>query len=118
MVIEDLLGDYWIRGTNQEEDQQSFYKGKLTLSLDSNKGIVAKWTIGEALQFGNGFFKNNILVIHFNYKGDMDKTYKGIAVYKCITEDILEGFWSEKYGNPLYLGTEYCTKMKNRKHLH
>lgn len=35
-----------------------------------------------------------------------------VAVYKCITADVLEGFWSEKQGNPLYLGTEHCLRMK------
>ncbi|MHC5310878.1 hypothetical protein ACYSNM_12605 [Myroides sp. LJL116] len=118
MDIEDLVGDYWVKGTNQEQDQESFYKGILSLSLDSNRRIVAKWTIGQALQYGKGFFKNNILVIHFNYRGDMDKIYKGIAVYTCLEEGLLEGFWSEKYGDPLYLGTEYCTKITDKKTLH
>ncbi|KIO52749.1 hypothetical protein IW18_09325 [Flavobacterium hibernum] len=67
MTIQDLIGDYSVSGSNQDETNQI--------------------------------------------------TYKGIVVYKCITKDILEGFWSEKHGNPLYLGTEYCLRMKSNEQL-
>lgn len=41
--------------------------------------------------------------------------YKGIVVYKCLNKDILEGFWSEELGNPKFLGTENCFRIKNSK---
>jgi hypothetical protein len=37
------------------------------------------------------------------------KFFKGVVVYRCLS-NILDGFWSEKHGNPLYLGTERCLK--------
>ncbi|AEE20292.1 hypothetical protein [Dokdonia sp. 4H-3-7-5] len=108
MTIEDLAGTYTITGSNQSEDAAG-YEGELTLALDEHKRIVATWLIsGDQLQQGTGFFKNNILVINFNYEGDDETIYKGVVVYQCITKDLLEGFWSEKHGNPLYLGEERC----------
>ncbi|KAF2508302.1 hypothetical protein [Flavobacterium foetidum] len=113
MTIQDLIGDYSIFGSNQEESNAISYKGTLSLSLDKNNRIVADWLINDTQkQKGTGFFKDNILVINFSYKGDDHRTYKGVAVYRCITKDILEGFWSEKHGNPLYLGSEHCLRMK------
>lgn len=113
MTVEQLTGNYAISGSNQEESNQITYKGILSLSLDENNRIIAQWLINNTQQQkGYGFFKDNILVINFSYKGDENKTFKGVAVYKCITKDILEGFWSEKHGNPLYLGTEHCLRMK------
>ena len=58
-----------------------------------------------------GFFKDNILVINFNYQGDENTTYYGTVVYKCLTKDILEGFWSEEFGNPKFLGSENCFRI-------
>jgi hypothetical protein len=113
MKIQDLVGKYSIIGSNQDADKNS-YKGKLCLSLDDNNRIVAKWIINNNQeQFGTGFFKNNILVINFNYKGDDDKVYKGVVIYKCLNKDILDGFWSEKHGNPLFLGEEKCFRIKD-----
>ena len=115
MNIEDLIGDYSISGSNQDESNQVTYKGILSLSLDENNRIIAQWLINNTQQQkGHGFFKDNILVINFSYKGDENKTYKGVAVYKCITADVLEGFWSEKHGDPLYLGTEHCLRLKTK----
>ena len=115
MNIEDLIGDYSISGSNQDESNQVTYKGILSLSLDENNRIIAQWLINNTQQQkGHGFFKYNILVINFSYKGDENKTYKGVAVYKCITADVLEGFWSEKHGDPLYLGTEHCLRLKTK----
>ena len=112
MTIQDLIGTYSISGSNQDCSDEMTYKGILTLSLDENNRIIAKWIINTIQeQKGSGFFKDNILVINFNYKGEDKKTYKGVAVYRCITKDILEGFWSEKHGNPLYLGTEQCLRI-------
>ncbi|WP_269240012.1 hypothetical protein [Flavobacterium limnophilum] len=119
MTIQDLTGQYSISGSNQDENNEMTYKGILTLSLDNNNRIIAHWLINNAQeQTGHGFFKDNILVINFNYKGEDHKTYKGVAVYRCITKDVLEGFWSEKHGNPLYLGTEHCLRMESTERLH
>lgn len=112
MTIHDIVGRYSISGSNQDATNEMTYKGILTLSLDENNRIVARWIIdGEQVQSGNGFFKDNILVIHFNYTGEDSKIYKGIAVYRCTTKDILHGFWSEKHGNPRYLGIENCRRI-------
>ena len=112
MTIEDLVGEYNILGSNQDAEQHS-YKGKLILSLDDNTRIAANWTIGtNQQQTGTGFFKNNILVINFRYTGEDQNIYKGVAVYQCISKDILDGFWSEKHGNPLFLGEERCFRIK------
>ena len=108
MTLKDLAGTYTITGSNQSPDD-SAYKGELTLALDNNNRVIANWEInGTQHQQGTGFFKNNILVINFNYEGDNETIYKGVVVYQCITKDLLEGFWSEKHGNPLYLGEERC----------
>ncbi|MFD1602826.1 hypothetical protein ACFSJW_25260 [Flavobacterium artemisiae] len=118
MTIQDLTGDYAITGSNQDESGEMTYKGVLSLTLDTNNRIVAHWLINNSQkQKGHGFFKDNILVINFSYKGDDHKTYKGVVVYKCITKDVLEGFWSEKHGNPLYLGTENCLRIKTSEQL-
>ncbi|MBD0830579.1 hypothetical protein [Aestuariibaculum sediminum] len=108
MTVEDLVGTFNIIGYNQDEEAHS-YKGTLTLTLDSNYRIKAVWTIGDnQKQIGTGFFKDNILVINFSYKGEDGNTYKGVAVYRCINKNLLDGFWSEKHGDPLYLGEEQC----------
>lgn len=118
MTIQDLIGKYSISGTNQDENTAITYNGILTLSLDQNNRIIAHWLIQNSQeQRGSGFFKDNILVINFNYDGEDKKIYKGVAVYRCITKDVLEGFWSEKHGNPLYLGTEYCLRMQTTERL-
>ncbi len=111
MTVQDLVGSYSIQGSNQEESQEISYHGILTLSLDENNRIVAEWMIGDHTQNGTGFYKEGILVINFHYEGDDDKIYKGVAVYRCISKDVLDGFWSEKHGDPLYLGSEYCVRI-------
>jgi hypothetical protein len=112
MIVEDLIGNFSIIGSNQDAEEHT-YKGILSLNLDSNNRIVAKWVINKSQeQFGTGFFKDNILVINFNYKSDDDTIYNGVVVYKCITKDILDGFWSEEYGDPRYLGEERCFRIK------
>ena len=115
MSIEEIVGEYTIIGSNQDSGENT-YKGSLSLSLDSNKRITAEWIIDkEQKQLGSGFFKDNILVVNFYYHGDDDNIYKGVAVYRCISKDILDGFWSEKHGNPLYLGEERCFRIKGNK---
>jgi len=112
MIAKDLVGNFSIIGSNQDDSENS-YKGELNLSLDHNNRIIAKWLINKSQeQFGIGFFKNNILVINFNYLGDEHNVYYGTVVYKCLNSDILEGFWSEEFGNPKFLGSENCFRIK------
>ena len=114
MNIEELVGSYSIIGSNQDGELHN-YKGLLLLSLDANNRIIAKWTINNTQkQTGTGFFKNNILVINFSYTGDDQNIYKGVVVYQCLSKDVLDGFWSEKHGNPLYLGEERCFRIKSK----
>lgn len=114
MVLNDLAGKYAVKGSNQDAES-SIYKGILHLTIDENTRIKAKWLINNTQeQLGYGFFKDNILVINFNYKND-NKTFKGVVVYKCISKDFLEGFWSEKHGDPYYMGEEYCCRMDSLK---
>lgn len=113
MITQDLIGTYNIIGKNQA-DTDVTYKGTLELHIDDNGRIIAKWLIHNAQeQTGVGFFKDNILVINFQYLGDDEEIYKGVVVYKCITKDILEGFWSEEYGDPRFLGEERCFRVKD-----
>ncbi|GER60150.1 hypothetical protein [Patiriisocius marinus] len=111
MNVEDLVGSFNILGSNQDADGEN-YKGTLELTLDEHNRITAEWLINEnQKQSGTGFFKNDILVINFNYLGNNDLTYKGVVVYTCITKDILDGFWSEKHGDPRFLGEERCFRI-------
>ncbi|WP_055436753.1 hypothetical protein [Lacinutrix algicola] len=115
MQLNQLPGIYNIKGSNQDEAGTT-YNGTLELTLNENNRVNAKWVINESqVQQGTGFFKDNILVINFNYKGDDELIYKGVVVYKCITQDILDGFWSEKHGNPLYLAVERCFRIGTQK---
>ncbi len=114
MTIEELEGEFLIEGSNQDASENT-YKGKLTLKLDENKRVQAHWWIEEEQeQFGEGFFKNNILVLNFHYYGEDSLIYKGTVVYRCLTKDVLEGFWSEEFGNPLFLGEERCSRIKSQ----
>ncbi|WP_179317553.1 hypothetical protein [Winogradskyella undariae] len=115
MNVKDLVGQFEIIGNNQDEEGGT-YKGILELSLNLDNRIIAKWHISNnQIQLGTGFFNDNILVINFNYKGDDGNIYKGVVVYKCMTKDLLDGFWSEKHGDPLYLGKERCFRIGTRK---
>lgn len=116
MTIQDLVGRYAVEGRNQEERGEP-YHGILTLNLGENNRITAQWIIGNHIQHGIGFFKDEILVINFNYEGDDHLIYKGVAVYRCINKDTLDGFWSEKHGNPLYLGSESCLRIPSAEFL-
>ena len=116
MNSKEIIGQFSISGTNQDGEGNN-YKGTLTLTLDHNNRINAVWIINKTqIQKGNGFFRDNILVINFNYIGDNEAIFKGVAVYRCITTDVLDGFWSEKHGNPLYLGTERCLRITSVLH--
>lgn len=110
MTVQDLVGSYAVEGSNQEEKGHS-YHGILTLNLDENQRVIAQWKIGDHIQNGTGFFKDDILVINFSYEGEDKQIYKGVAVYRCLNSDTLDGFWSEKHGNPLYLGSESCVRI-------
>ncbi len=112
MTVYDLEGTYFIEGSNQD-DSDELYHGTLHLRVDENQRIIAKWKIGNAEQNGTGFYKNQILVINFNYETIEHKLYKGVAVYRCINQDQLDGFWSEKHGNPQFLGSEFCTRIRS-----
>lgn len=117
LSTQDIIGEFSISGTNQDAER-STYKGTLTLKLDENKRIQARWNIfNDQEQFGTGFFKNNILVINFNYQGIDDRIFKGVVVYQCLSRDIFEGFWSEKHGDPVYLGEEHCFRIRQRSEL-
>jgi hypothetical protein len=112
MKIEDLVGKFQILGNNQD-DSKNTYTGTLDLALDEHFRLSAKWIINKSqLQFGIGFFKDNILVINFQYQGDENNIYKGVVVYRCLSKDVLDGFWSEEYGDPLHLGAERCFRIK------
>lgn len=111
MTLQELPGTYTIIGKNQVATTIN-YTGRLTLQLDKNNRVHAKWLINEEQeQLGKGFFKDNILVINFQYIGDDNETYKGVVVYRCLNKDILDGFWSEEYGNPNHLGEERCFRV-------
>ena len=117
MTAKELIGSYHIIGSNQD-DEKANYRGTLDLSLDKNNRIIAYWLINEnQTQSGTGFFKDSILVINFNYQGESNAVFKGVVVYKCITKDLLDGFWSEKHGNPLFLGEERCFRIGTQKEL-
>ncbi len=67
MTVKDLVGRYSVIGSNQNDSDKE-YQGVLSLTIDENNRIVAKWLIhNEQEQFGVGFFKDNILGINFHY---------------------------------------------------
>lgn len=117
MTIQEIVGNYTVVGNNQD-DSENTYQGTLNLTINNTNQIKAKWLINKSQeQFGTGFFKNNILVINFKYQGDEYNIYKGTVVYKCITKDILEGFWFEEFGDPNFLGNENCFRITDEKKL-
>jgi hypothetical protein len=55
MNVKDLIGTFTIVGSNQDAEENS-YKGTLTLAIDTNNRIIAKWLINnEQEQIGTGF---------------------------------------------------------------
>lgn len=111
MTVKDLVGTYKVKGHNQDRAHSS-YSGVLTLSLDQHDRVVARWQIGnDQVQQGIGFYKDHILVINFNYTSDTAAIFKGVVVYKCLTKDILDGFWSEELGDPDHLGAEQAYRI-------
>ncbi|WP_159024207.1 hypothetical protein [Formosa sp. L2A11] len=117
MTVEDLVGTFSVSGTNQEDGGHE-YRGTLKLWLDKDYRVGAKWLINnEQEQFGTGFFKDNILVINFYYLGENNEKFKGVVVYRALTANLLDGFWSEKHGDPLYLGEERCFRVTTEQEL-
>jgi hypothetical protein len=115
MKVQELIGEYAIIGTNQDTSNNT-YKGTLSLTLNTDNQILAKWLIhSEQEQVGIGFFKDNILVVNFNYVGKDTTIYRGTVVYRCITKDVLDGFWSEDFGDPTCLGSEQCFRIKEER---
>lgn len=116
--VEDLVGRYELKGVNQDENESS-YSGTLDLSVNEIGRVKALWLIGkDQLQFGSGFYENNILVINFYYEGDdiyRGQQFKGVVVYKVLSDGNLQGFWSEKHGDQRFLGKEYAVKVQNIK---
>jgi hypothetical protein len=114
--IQDITGEYQISGINQDAERTK-YTGILKLSLDENHKIIGHWSINNDSQTmqGTGFYKDNILVINFNYIGDDASVYKGVAVYSIVSTDVLNGFWSEKHGDQKFLGEEQCLRINSTK---
>lgn len=110
--VQDIAGDYKISGINQDAERTE-YSGILKVALDENTKIRAHWSINNDSQImkGIGFYKDNILVINFHYKGDDTTIYKGVVVYRIVSANILTGFWSEKYGDQKFLGEEQCLRI-------
>ncbi len=117
MKPEEIVGDFHIKGRNQEAGDFYSYEGTLHLILDENERFIAHWRIGDHVQKGTGFFKDDILVINFNYVGEDKATYKGVAVYRCLDANTLDGFWSEKHGDPRYLGAEKGKRIVVQKYI-
>ncbi len=111
MKIDNLSGTYTIFGINQDEDR-STYRGILKLNLIAKNRVEAAWLIGkDQEQFGEGFIADDTLVIDFYYFDDDQNKYSGTVVYKILSLTTLDGFWTEKNGNPIYLGKEQATKQ-------
>lgn len=112
MMVEDIMGHFSVIGTNQD-DSKNTYTGELFLDLNDDNSINAKWLINNIqTQFGKGFLNGSVLTINFHYKGVGDEIFYGQVTYKCLTKDILEGTWVEEFGNPDYIGTENCFRLK------
>ncbi|QHI39101.1 hypothetical protein IMCC3317_45020 [Kordia antarctica] len=112
--VQDIVGEYKISGINQDAERTK-YTGILKLSLDENNKIKSHWSIDNNSQImkGIGFYKDNILVINFHYTGDDATIYKGVVVYKILSANILNGFWSEKHGDQKFLGEEQCLRINS-----
>jgi hypothetical protein len=112
MQITDLIGTYLIEGYNQNEDE-TIYSGTLTLSFQSDNRLAAIWQIEpDQMQYGIGFFRNEMLVINFHYVGDNQENYHGVVAYNCTAKNILQGVWSEEMGDSKFVGVEKGTKIR------
>ena len=112
MEITGLVGKYIIEGSNQDE-KGTYYNGTLTLSIKSDNRINAVWQIGsDQIQYGIGFFKNEMLVINFHYEGDDQSMYYGVVAYQCNKQGVINGVWSEERGDAKYVGVEKGKKVQ------
>lgn len=112
MHITDLIGTYAITGKNQNAES-SRYKGTLTLALHGENRLNAIWQIGaDQTQFGIGFYKANLLVINFYYKGADAEHYHGTVAYSCQSADVLNGVWTEEMADPAFIGEETAIRLK------
>lgn len=111
-TLDDFLGTYKILGSNQDEEASN-YQGILELSSIDDEIVEARWTIGTSQKhMGIGLLENSRLVIKFRYLGDDGINYHGVVEYHLVENGILEGFWTEEYGDNRFLGTEQCFKIK------
>ena len=112
--LKDFLGTYNILGSNQDEEASN-YKGILKLSSQKDQIVEAEWIIGSSQKhYGIGFMEDSRLIIRFQYEGDDDEIYHGVAEYHLVEKGILEGFWTEEFGDNRFLGTEQCFKLKEK----
>ncbi|MFT4755258.1 MAG: hypothetical protein ACI9GM_000913 [Salibacteraceae bacterium] len=112
MRITDVLGNYLVEGANQNEEETK-YEGSLILSLRADGRLNAVWQIDpDQMQYGIGFFKNEMLVINFYYVGDNDAVFRGVVAYNCSNMDTLAGIWSEEAGDSKYVGVETAHKIQ------
>lgn len=110
--LDDFLGTYKILGSNQDEEASN-YQGILELSSIDDEIVEAKWTIGSSQKHsGIGLLEDSRLVLKFRYLGDDGMTYHGVVEYHLVEKGILEGFWTEEYGDNRFLGTEQCFKIE------
>lgn len=112
MDITKLVGNYLLKGTNQDEEN-SKYEGSMNLSLRSDGRINAVWRINpDQMQYGVGQWVMDQLVIDFNYVGVDDIVFRGVVSYKTQPSGVLEGTWTEEAGDDRFLGKETAVKIK------
>lgn len=109
--INDFIGTYKILGSNQDEEASN-YQGLLKISSLDGEIIEAEWTIGDSQKHqGIGLLEDSRLLLKFRYEGDDGQTFHGVVEYHLLESGILEGFWTEEYGDNRFLGTEQCFKL-------
>lgn len=112
--LKDFLGTYKVLGSNQNEEASN-YQGILNLTSPDNKIIHAEWLIGtDQKHQGIGFMEGDQLLLKFQYQGDDDLMYRGVVEYHLVEKGILEGFWTEEYGDTRFLGSEQCFKIEQK----
>ncbi len=61
MIIDEIIGEYTLIGSNQDEEENT-YKGTLSLSLDSDNRITAEWVINND-QRNPSYKKTAVLIL-------------------------------------------------------
>ena len=113
-VLNDFLGTYKILGSNQDKEASN-YQGFLTLSSKDKEIVEAQWTIGTSQKhMGIGFIEDEKLLVKFQYEGDDHVMFHGVVEYHLLENGILEGIWTEEYGDNRFLGTEQCFKLNTK----